>query len=349
MRKKIKLLVLSLTGECNFACVYCYASEHQSQKMSFETAVAAINLAYQEGEELVLQLSGGEPLLAFELIEQLITYIEAKQLKIKVQIQTNASLLTDKIAKFLYAHKVAIGVSLDGRAPVNNKLRKLKNGSGATATILAGIEVLRRNNIATGITCVVTSENVNDLLGIIEMAYYLGNVRKIGFDLLRGQGRGEMLAPASARELDIILPKVYALTEQLHKLTGIKITIAQLERVATLNKGIDEYFGHCYAMNGNAIFVDAGGDIYACSSLVGNQDFYLGNVYKGLCTELQAQVEAKIHASMNFCENCASFKLCGGGCFARWYGNGDKQLYEAECALKKQSIKKFLSKKQLNT
>lgn len=71
MRKKIKLLVLSLTGECNFACVYCYASEHQSQKMSFETAVAAINLAYQEGEELVLQLSGGNRFWLLNLLNNL--------------------------------------------------------------------------------------------------------------------------------------------------------------------------------------------------------------------------------------------------------------------------------------
>ena len=93
--------------------------------------------------------------------------------------------LTDKIAQYLYQNKVAIGVSLDGRPTVNNKLRMKRNGYGATGDILKGIEVLRRNNIACGLTCVVTSTNVGVLEGIVDFAYFLGNVRKIGFDILR--------------------------------------------------------------------------------------------------------------------------------------------------------------------
>ena len=30
----IKMLVLSLTGQCNFACRYCYAAEHERSMMS---------------------------------------------------------------------------------------------------------------------------------------------------------------------------------------------------------------------------------------------------------------------------------------------------------------------------
>ena len=38
----IKMLVLSLTGQCNFACRYCYAAEHERSMMSPETALAAV-------------------------------------------------------------------------------------------------------------------------------------------------------------------------------------------------------------------------------------------------------------------------------------------------------------------
>ena len=40
----IKMLVLSLTGQCNFACRYCYAAEHERSMMSPETALAAVEL-----------------------------------------------------------------------------------------------------------------------------------------------------------------------------------------------------------------------------------------------------------------------------------------------------------------
>ena len=47
----------------------------------------------------------------------------------------------------------------------------------------------------------------------------------------------------------------------------------------------------------------------------------------------------------HLCENikeakkqCEDIKLCGGGCFARWYGSGVKEAYPSECALKRVSI-----------
>ena len=70
MTNKIKMLVLSLTGQCNFSCRYCYASEHDRGMMSFETAAKAIDLAACSGEHFVLQFSGGEPLLNFNCLKK---------------------------------------------------------------------------------------------------------------------------------------------------------------------------------------------------------------------------------------------------------------------------------------
>lgn len=184
---KIKMLVLSLTGKCNFACRYCYAAEHDRSMMTETIALAAVKLAAASGEKFVIQFSGGEPLLNFATLQAVVDYVQQEKLPAVLQLQTNASLLTDKIAQYLYKNKVAIGVSLDGRPSVNDKLRLKKNGYGATGDILKGIDVLRRNNIACGITCVVTSENVDCLEGIVDFAYFLGNIRKIGFDILRAQ------------------------------------------------------------------------------------------------------------------------------------------------------------------
>ena len=258
-----------------------------------------------------------------------------------LQLQTNGSLLTDKIAKYLYKNKVAIGVSLDGRPAVNDKLRLKKNGYGATGEILKGIEVLRRNNIACGVTCVVTSENVDTLEGIVDFAYFLGNIRKIGFDILRWQGRGRNLQPPTPAAMQQAMQRVFARCDEMAKLTEMRIAIAQQERAQLLCKDCSLTFGHCYAMNGEAAFVDVKGDIYACSSLVGNADFYLGNVYNGLEPALVEKTKQVIAESMDFCRQCDDFKLCGGGCFARWYGFEDKSAYGAECSMKREAIKRI--------
>ncbi|MDY4921180.1 MAG: radical SAM protein [Phascolarctobacterium sp.] len=335
---KIKMLVLSLTGKCNFACRYCYAAEHDKSKMSTEIALAAVDLAAASGEKFVIQFSGGEPLLNYTALQKVVEHVEEHKLPAVLQLQTNGSLITDEIAQFLFRHKVAIGVSLDGRPNVNDKLRLKKNGYGATGAILKGIEVLRRNNVACGVTCVVTEDNVEQISGIVEFAYFLGNVRKIGFDILRGQGRGAGLRPPTPEAMEQAMRSVYARRDALQRLTGMPMQIAQQERVKVLCRDCSHAFGHCYAMNGEAAFVDAKGDIYACSSLVGNQEFYIGNVMSGIEEQLVDKTKRQISETMDFCRQCPDFKLCGGGCFARYYGMENKDDYGAECAMKRVSI-----------
>lgn len=341
MSNTIKMLVLSLTGECNFACRYCYAANHSNETMDLNIAIAALKMAQASGERFILQFSGGEPLLNYSVLREIVLYVKENKIPAIMQIQTNASLLTDEIAKFLYENDVAIGVSLDGRPKENDKLRLGKNGLGSSCAILKGIEVLRRNNIACGITCVVSDENVKALAGIVDLAFFLGNIRKIGFDILRGQGRGNNLKPPIPADMAAAMKTVYARRDKLFHLTGIKMEISQLERAKAIAHDTGNCFKHCYAMRGEAAFVDAKGDIYACSSLVGEKDFYIGNVFAGLDETLVEKIANNISLAMRFCKECADFHTCGGGCFARWYGMEAKELYAAECEMKRISIQKI--------
>lgn len=87
----IKMLVLSLTGQCNFACRYCYAAEHDRSMMSQETALAAVKLAAAGGERFVIQFSGGEPLLNFACLQAVADYVHQEKLPAVLQLQTNVS------------------------------------------------------------------------------------------------------------------------------------------------------------------------------------------------------------------------------------------------------------------
>lgn len=343
-QNKLKMLVLSLTGQCNFACRYCYAHEHPQQAMSFDTAVKAVNLAAVSGKPFVLQFSGGEPLLAFAVMREVIQYVRQQRIPAIMQLQSNAALFTAEMVTFLRDHKVGIGISLDGRPDINDRLRQLPDGEGACRHILAGASQLAAQGVEVGITCVVSSENVDHLAGIVEMAYYLGNVRRIGFDLLRAQGRGNLLTPPTAQALTRGLQAALQTARDLEERTGKSLIISQIERVQTLAQGTMQGFAHCHSMNGEAAFVDAQGNIYACSSLVGDENFWLGHVEAGIDPTCQVRISKLIQDSMVFCNNCSFFRLCGGGCFARWYGSGcTDQAYDVECALKQVSVKWFQS------
>lgn len=336
----IKMLVLSLTGQCNFACRYCYASEHNKGIMTAAVACTAVKQVaiHNQGKPFIIQFSGGEPLLNFNTLQSVVELVESENIPCQLQVQTNASLMTEAIAKYLFKHKVGIGISLDGRPNVNDLLRLTKEGKGATNSIIKGAEILRKLGIGCGITCVVSDVNVEQLEGIVDLAYYLGNVRVLGFDLLRGQGRGGNLKPATRKQMEKALERVWQRNEQLSKLVGCKIVLTQAEKAKRLKQEGKrvEPFGHCHAMSGEAAFVDAEGNIYACASFVDDERFYLGNIRQGIIEERVAEVSKLINKGMEFCRQCSDFTQCGGGCLARWYQEDfqERQLYEAECALK---------------
>ncbi|CAA7603228.1 adenosylcobinamide hydrolase [Acididesulfobacillus acetoxydans] len=344
--KPLKMLVLSLTGQCNFACSYCYAQAHAQESMSLATAIAAVNRAADSGEPFVLQFSGGEPLLSFAVMRDTIQYVRRKRIPALIQVQTNASLLSSQKIAFLRAAQVGIGVSLDGRPGINDRTRRLSSGEGTSRLILGGIEQLARQGVKIGLTCVISEANVSQLAGIVEMAYYLGNVRRLGFDLVRGQGRGSLLQPPAPESIERGLEQALRTAERLGRRSGTTLSIAQLERVKTLARRTERGFAHCPALKGEAAFVDAQGNIYACSSLIGEEKFRLGDVAAGIEESRQEAVVTLMQKSMGFCLECSSFSLCGGGCFARWYGAARSgEAYAGECTLKRVFIKWYLEQR----
>lgn len=325
---KITQLVLSLTGDCNFACAYCYASNLQPVAMTWDTAKAAIDLvvAHNRGQPFILQLSGGEPLLNWPCIEKILAYVKNQGLSLRLQLQSNGSLLTKEQALALYRDRVALGFSLDGGPAVNDGLRRVKAGGSATKATVKALELLKELGIGCGLTCVVSKSNVEALPDFLAFAYYLGNVRRIGFDLLRSQGRGSLVEAASPQSVAVAMEQVKAYNLRLSRLFGYTIILSQQEK-----SSCQQHFGHCAAITGAGLFVAPEGAIYGCASFMGNQEYRLGHVKSGLEAGLQQQVATRITEQMAYCRGCSSFAACGGGCVARWQQG---RLALEECALK---------------
>lgn len=203
----IRMLVLTLTGRCNFNCRYCYASEQDQMDMKEETALSAVSLAHESKERFLLQFSGGEPLLQFPLLRKVVEFVEKNDVNAQMQVQTNGALLSKDIGKWLFDHHVGIGISCDGRPELMNRMRISKKGKTASEEVFQAFQNLGKLNIEAGITCVVTGDTVAQLDGIVDMAYFYGNVHQIGFDILREQGRGKWLHAPSAEQMNEALEK----------------------------------------------------------------------------------------------------------------------------------------------
>ena len=341
----IKFLILSLTDGCNLRCKYCYAGAKEMKNvLPLSLAKQALDLAAKDNERFKVQFSGGEPLLVFDRLKEIVEYARERELPADFQVQTNATLITEQMAEELKQLDIGIGVSLDGRPELNDRLRPLAGRGSSTALTVQGINNLKQAGLAAGLTCVISAENAEHLDEIVDLAYYLGNIRLIGFDLLRLHGRGKQLTAPDPDKVRSGLKKALLRQQHLEKLTGQKIIFRQLEQSKWRENSPECGFSHCYAMRGESLLLCPNGDLYPCGSLSGEQDFYLGSLKEAPDLKKMQDAEGKSSRWMEECYNCADFKLCGGGCFARFYWAGSHR-YAAECALKKTFIDERKRKK----
>lgn len=167
--------VLYLTNKCNMACSYCYSTVHrEADWRDFDLTLIkkAIRMLFREKrrQSLSFLLFGGESLAAFELLKHVVEYAETLNLffnkNLTFRMQTNGSLLTDDIARYLAAHNIAVGVSLDGPEDVHNRARKNHAGRGTYNEVMRGIGVLREHGVPFSV--IATVSDPDDMLPVFQ-------------------------------------------------------------------------------------------------------------------------------------------------------------------------------------
>lgn len=164
-----KLHIFVVTLRCEHSCQYCQVSRQGAEKgqydMSRETADRALELMFESpSSHLTLELQGGEPLLAFDLIRYIVPKakaLAAEHVKnLDLVVTTNLALATDEILHYLASEGVKVSTSLDGPAFLHNKNRP-RPGNDSYERAVDGIERARKivghNNVAALMTTTSTS------------------------------------------------------------------------------------------------------------------------------------------------------------------------------------------------
>jgi uncharacterized protein len=295
--------------------------------MYFETAVQTLDLF--SDQPMKIQFAGGEPLLNYPLICQVVAYAKAKNYKASFQMQTNGTGITPEIAAGLKKMKIALGVSLDGPPEVNEFAR------GKTREVIAGIGCLADEGIKINLNSVVTSHSVMQLPKLVNFAYYLGNVGGIGLDLLRDAGRArnnpDTIKKATPEQLQKALKEMAETARELYQLTDKKIVIREIDEARQRLKMSSCDKAYCYASCGRSYVVLPNGDVYPCGSLIDNPEYFMGNVKNQTLTSI-----AIGRSEPEVCKNCDYFAICPGGCPSRLLINGEiGQDASLDCVLKK--------------
>lgn len=156
----MKQVLFEVTDRCNLDCEYCgygtfYSDYDQREDKNLDIRYARQLLDFlvklwnsplnnSHERTIFISFYGGEPLLNFPLIKELIHYIEQLNVprhRIAYSMTTNAILL-EKYMDFLVEKEFKLLLSLDGNEE-NTAYRRLKNGRPAYASILENIEALR--------------------------------------------------------------------------------------------------------------------------------------------------------------------------------------------------------------
>lgn len=158
-----------ITNECTLDCSYCYIHKCGG-KMDFSTAKIAIDKAIQtcrenKYEEFVVRFAGGEPLMAFEMLKNIISYIHSIKgnIKTKFVVLTNGTIVNEEIINYLIKEDIGIAISLDGIEQFNDKNRYFPNGKGSYFCVMNNIQTLILSGIKPSILLTLNQDNLEGL------------------------------------------------------------------------------------------------------------------------------------------------------------------------------------------
>ena len=177
-------LILILSEQCNFRCSYCYAQNaHSKDIISWTSICKALNTIMHSSDDLVriTFIGGGEPLVTYSLLKKTVEHAErlAKQSKKKVifSITTNASLLSENVAKWMSDHAFRVSVSFEILPYIQNLQRPLLDGSKSFDLVDSGIKNLLNVGIVPRFRATITNSNVPLMAAMVQ--YVADNYPKI--------------------------------------------------------------------------------------------------------------------------------------------------------------------------
>ena len=321
-------IFLFLAQACNMHCVYCYgnAGEYGHRGvMSEETALASVEWLMEnslDAKKIYVTFFGGEPLLKFPLMKQVIAYAKEQAATrgkdVKFNLTTNATLLTNKVITFLKAEQINPLISFDGPAEIQNRQRPFKNGRGSYNRVYANVQKLRA--VISNLTARATVYGDGDPFAIrqeMEKAGFIDcrlSLTKPAF--LQGVTRSE---DKTARQEAAERMLTYRRSEAVRLFSAItKRTLdtagpsVELAILSGLVDGHKRYIGCGIGRGMHAVSVN--GDIYPCPCFVGMEDTRLGHIRDYQVGEINNYHRAVVD-NLPVCRACWVRYFCGGGCF----------------------------------
>lgn len=270
-----------ISNACNLKCKQCNIWKYsKEQTLNAKQRKNLIKKLHDYLGKFQLNISGGEPFIQKDLLG-LIDF--ASKLDLKININTNGTLINEKIAKKLskYNKNLHIIFSIDGStAKLHDYLR---NQKGTYKKALQSIDYLNKygfNNYS--ITSVISNKNLKDLSNLAVLTKKL-NAKTIVFQPLDLYGFQNKLDSLKSFKKNFLWPKdlkqINRSLNDLIKLKSNKKFSFLIRNSLKQLEGYKKYFKNPFNQNNkcstskNTIYISRMGNVGLCSSptsVVGN-------------------------------------------------------------------------------
>lgn len=259
-------LIVVITHRCNLKCLYCPVVKDNST-INYNIAISAINsFLFKKNQNFLIRFFGGEPLLEFTLLKNIIIFTrnKAKELNKNVQfdVTTNGTLFSDKIVGFFKdAKDIELTISLDG-----DRYSQLRNRLSSNRRVNSFYNIISQRDKIVSIPYIT----INMVIAPNEAGRFYHNflyILKLGFQRFN-------FLPAYF---------VYWSKEELQELRD---EFRKIFDFIVLHKNkIDIYVKNLYVLSKMALFnhdlvVDCNGDIFANNLILSKQFSHLRNRLK---------------------------------------------------------------------
>ncbi len=328
-RFPISHVVLFVTQQCNMRCTYCYGnggSYGSGGVMTSLTARKAVDWFIEQSRQLKklhLGFFGGEPLLNFHLIREVIHYANERGQECNKQfafgIATNGLLLDDEKIAFFKDHGITPHISIDGPKELQDTQRPLENGKGSYDIIAPRIKKLLKGIPDT--PCRATVVETADPVAVDNA------LREMGFKHRIVVVASQSLFETSENNTGELYRNFSAMHDKIESevkkfLAALKSrdvnTLKELSCCGHLAYFIQQFVNnhkkhfHCGA--GKAmVAVSCSGDVYLCHRFVGMEEQRLGDIFSGT-VERETYLNSHLKPSSK-CTTCYARYICVGGCY----------------------------------
>ncbi len=327
---QLAALTLMICQECNMKCAYCYGDggEYNNRgKMSLETALRAIDYLIENSldTKLAIAFLGGEPLLNFGLIKEIVKYCSIKESEtgrtFSYTITTNGTLMTPEIENFLISNHIKTQISIDGTKEDHDQMRYFNKKKPSYTVVVDKTKSMREKNLLTA-RATLSPKN----LDYIKTFDHLVN---LGFTAVPIEPAKNLLSETDS-EIE--------LTEYIKYLEYFKAHIKQgnldiVNKMTDFTKALEKIENAGKRKYGCGAFhrmyaVDIDGKLYPCHRFVGIPEFCVGNIYE----KQEKETEQCQHVNDRYkCSVCWLKNLCGGGCaYENYVENGSINIASAD-------------------